>query len=40
VWWLAGTILGFVVTLALVIALARPATARWERDEEALPLRR
>jgi hypothetical protein len=40
VWWLAVSALGFVVTTGLVIALALPATARWEREESAAPLRR
>ena len=40
VWWLALTAGGFVLSTALVIALALPATARWERDEDAAALRR
>jgi hypothetical protein len=40
VWWLAVSAFGFVVTTGLVIALALPATARWEREEQAAPLRR
>jgi hypothetical protein len=40
VWWLAVSALGFVVTTGVVIALALPATARWEREEHAAPLRR
>ena len=39
-WWLAVSALGFVVTTGLVIALALPATARWEQEERAAPLRR
>ena len=34
-WWLAVTAAGFVVATGLVIALARPATARWEAEERA-----
>jgi hypothetical protein len=33
VWWLALTAGGFVLATALVIALALPATARWEAEE-------
>jgi len=40
VWWLAVSAFGFVVTTGLVIALALPATARWEREESAAPVRR
>jgi hypothetical protein len=32
VWWLALTAAGFVVSTALVVALAMPATARWEAE--------
>ena len=39
-WWLAVSALGFVVTTAVVIALALPATARWEREEHPAPLHR
>ncbi len=39
-WWLAVSALGFVVATGVVIALALPATSRWEREEHALPLRR
>jgi hypothetical protein len=35
VWWLALTAGGFVLATALVIALALPATARWEAGEQA-----
>jgi hypothetical protein len=35
VWWLALTTGGFVLATALVIALALPATARWEAEERA-----
>jgi hypothetical protein len=37
VWWLAVTAAGFVVATALVIALALPATARWEAEERSGP---
>jgi hypothetical protein len=40
VWWLAVSALGFVVATGLVIALALPSTARWEREERAAPLPR
>ncbi len=36
-WWLAVTAAGFVVATALVIALALPATARWEAEERSGP---
>ena len=36
-WWLAGTAAGFVLATALVIALALPATARWEAEERRAP---
>ena len=39
-WWLALAAGGFVLATALVIALALPATARWEREEDAAALRR
>ncbi len=39
-WWLAVSAAGFVVATALVIALALPATARWEQEEEAAATRR
>ena len=32
VWWLAVTAAGFVLSTALVIGLALPATARWEAE--------
>ena len=35
-WWLAVTAAGFVLATVLVIALALPATARWEADEGAV----
>ena len=31
-WWLAVTAAGFVLSTALVIGLALPATARWEAE--------
>ena len=31
-WWLALTAAGFVMSTALVVALAMPATARWEAE--------
>jgi hypothetical protein len=34
-WWFAVTAVGFVVATGLVIALALPATTRWEREEHA-----
>jgi hypothetical protein len=37
VWWLAVTAAGFVVATALVIALALPATTRWEAEERTGP---
>jgi hypothetical protein len=37
VWWLAVTAAGFVVATGLVIALALPATARWEAEERTAP---
>jgi hypothetical protein len=37
VWWLAVTAAGFVVATTLVIALAPPATARWEAEEHSAP---
>jgi hypothetical protein len=33
--WAIGSLVGFVVVTALVIALARNNTARWERDRRA-----
>ena len=39
-WWVAVTAAGFVLATVLVIALALPATARWEQEEHAVPLRR
>jgi len=33
VWWFAVTAAGFIMATALVIALALPATARWEAEE-------
>jgi hypothetical protein len=33
--WIALTTAGFVLATSLVIALARPATARWEAEDEA-----
>jgi hypothetical protein len=40
VWWLVVSAFGFVMTTGLVIALAMPATARWEQEEHTAPLRR
>jgi hypothetical protein len=40
VWWLAVSAAGFVASTALVIALALPATARWEREEQVPATRR
>jgi hypothetical protein len=40
VWWLAVSAAGFVASTALVIALALPATARWEREEQIPATRR
>jgi hypothetical protein len=37
VWWLVVTALGFVATTTLVIALALPATARWEQEGHEVP---
>ena len=34
-WWVAGTVLGFVLITAGVIALARTSTASWEREARA-----
>jgi len=39
-WWLAVTAVGFVVATGLVIALALPATARWEREEDTATVHR
>jgi hypothetical protein len=35
VWWVAGTVVGFVLITAGVIALARTSTASWEREARA-----
>lgn len=37
VWWLALTAAGFVMSTALVVALAMPATARWEAEVRSGP---
>lgn len=34
-WWLVGSVLAFLLALGGIIALARPATARWERERRA-----
>jgi hypothetical protein len=33
--WVALTGLGFVLLIGIVVALARPGTARWERESAA-----
>ena len=34
-WWVAGTVLGFVLITAGVIVLGRRSTASWEREARA-----
>ena len=36
-WWPVVAVVGFAAATALVIALARSDTARWERDHRAVP---
>src|SRR5215203_792660 len=40
VWWLAVTVVGFIVATAAVIVLGRSSTASWERNKRAVRTRR
>ena len=35
--WAVGSAVGLAVMTGLILALARPVTARWERDHEHAP---
>jgi hypothetical protein len=37
--WAVGSAVGLVVMTGLIMALARPVTARWEREHEHAPVR-
>jgi hypothetical protein len=37
--WAVGSAVGLFLMTGLVMALARPVTARWEREHEHAPLR-
>jgi len=36
--WAVGSAVGLVVMTGLIMALARPVTARWEREHEHAPV--